>query len=58
LIFYSDTDNTTLSNNNLLDHDENYLQKILKFGRELFQLSSTFDEAENIANQKMLRVCV
>ena len=35
---------------------DNYLQKVLKFGRELFQLSMTLDDSESSANQKMLRV--
>jgi hypothetical protein len=48
--------NTTLTTGNLIEHDENYLQKILNFGRELFQLSSTLDDNENSSNQKMLRV--
>ena len=48
--------NTTLTTDNLIEHDENYLQKILNFGRELFQLSSTLDDNENSSNQKMLRV--
>ena len=47
---------TNIINNNALEHDENNLQKILKFGRELFHLSSKLDDSENSANQKMLRV--
>ena len=59
LIFFFklDTENPNFaSNNTFIEHDENYLQKILKFGRELFQLSATLDDSENSANQKMLKV--
>ena len=40
---------------NTLQNDE-HLQKILKFGRELFQLSVSPEQCKNPHNQKLLRV--
>ena len=40
---------------NTLQNDE-HLQKILKFGRELFQLSISPEHCDNPHNQKLLRV--
>ena len=44
--------------NNLLDYNDASLQKILQFGRELFQLNTQYivENGENPANTKMLRV--
>ena len=44
--------------NNILNYNDTCLQKILQFGRELFQINSQFstEYGENIANTKMLRV--
>ena len=55
-----DNFNTAKTNitNNLLNYNDNCLQKILQFGRELFQINSQFttEYGENLANTKMLRV--
>lgn len=39
----------------LLEFDYNNLQKILQFGRELFQMNSSIENGENQTNTKMLR---
>ena len=44
--------------NNLHNYNDTCLQKILQFGRELFQMNSQFtiEFGENAANTKILRV--
>ena len=39
-----------------LEFDYTNLQKILEFGRDLFQMNSTIEGGENQINNKMLRV--
>ena len=41
---------------NFLEFDYTNLQKILQFGRELFQMNATLENGENQINNKMLRV--
>jgi hypothetical protein len=43
--------------NNLLNYNDTCLQKILEFGRELFQINTQFslENADNLTNTKMLR---
>ena len=50
---------STKTLNNLLDYNDASLQKILQFGRELFQLNTQYivENGENPTNTKMLRVC-
>ena len=36
--------------------DDNYVKKIIQFGRELFQASHNLDQADRQANEKILRV--
>jgi hypothetical protein len=42
----------------LLDYNNGYLQKILQFGKELFQMNAQFtqESGENQTNTKMLKV--
>lgn len=54
---HSNDESETRSNTNILDHhNDANLQKILNFGRELFQLSMKLDDKDNTNNVKMLRV--